>query len=103
MDGQAHNVTDDNISKALKRAAATVQYLLCQGIPIKRIDTHSLHIGRAYALALNGFSEMHIQKWADREATRSKSMCARNFTASQMAWQRLQSNALNSSMSQDTR
>jgi hypothetical protein len=28
MDGQAYNVTDNNISKALKRAAATLQYLL---------------------------------------------------------------------------
>ncbi len=62
MDGQAYNVTDDNISKALKRAAATLQYPLYQGILIKRIDTHSLCIGRAWALALNGFSETHIQK-----------------------------------------
>jgi hypothetical protein len=42
MDEQAHNVTDDNISKALKRATATLQYPLYQGIPIKRINTHSL-------------------------------------------------------------
>ncbi len=62
MDGQAYNVTDDNISKALNRAAATLQYPLYQGIPIKRIDTHSSRIGGACALALNGFSEMHIQK-----------------------------------------
>jgi hypothetical protein len=61
MDGQAYNVTDNNISKALKRAAATLQYPLYQGIPIKQTDTHSLRIGRACALALNGFSEMHIQ------------------------------------------
>jgi hypothetical protein len=61
MDGQAYNVTDNNISKALKRAAAT-QYPLYQGIPIERIDTHSLRIGGACTLALNGFSEMHIQK-----------------------------------------
>jgi hypothetical protein len=62
MDGQAYNVTDDNISKALKRAAAILQYLLYPGILTKQIDTHSLRIGRACALALNGFSEMHIQK-----------------------------------------
>jgi hypothetical protein len=62
MDEQAYNVTDDNISKALKQATATLQYLLYQGILIKRIDTHSLRIGGACALALNGFSEMHIQK-----------------------------------------
>jgi hypothetical protein len=62
MDGQSYNVTDDNISKALKRAAASLQYPLYQGISIKQFDTHSLRIGGACALALNGFSEMHIQK-----------------------------------------
>jgi hypothetical protein len=62
MDEQAYNVIDDNISKALKQATATLQYPLYRGIPIKRIDTHSLRIGGACALALNGFSEMHIQK-----------------------------------------
>ncbi len=62
IDGQAYNVTDDNISKALKRATATLQYPLYRGIPLERIDTHSLRIGGACALALNGFSEMHIQK-----------------------------------------
>jgi hypothetical protein len=62
MDGQAYNVTDNNISKALTRAAATLQYPLYQGIPIKRIDTHYLCIGGACALALNGFSKMRIQK-----------------------------------------
>ena len=62
IDGKRYNVTDDNISKALKRAAATLQYPLYRVIPIDRIDTHSLRIGGACALALNGFSEMHIQK-----------------------------------------
>jgi hypothetical protein len=62
MDEETYNVTDYNISKALKQATATLQYPLYQGIPIKRIDTHSLQIGGACTLALNGFSEMHIQK-----------------------------------------
>jgi hypothetical protein len=39
IDGQAYNVTDNNISKALKRATATLQYPLYRGIAIKRIDT----------------------------------------------------------------
>jgi hypothetical protein len=52
----------DNISTALKRATTLLQYPLYQGIPIERIDTHLLQIGGACALALNGFSEMHIQK-----------------------------------------
>jgi hypothetical protein len=62
MDNEAYNVMADNISMALKQATATLQYPLYQGIPIKRINTHSLRIGGACALALNGFSEMHIQK-----------------------------------------
>ena len=88
MDEQAYNVTDNNISKALKQATATLQCLLYRGILIKRINTHSLRIGVACTLALNGFSEMHIQKMGSGEVTRLKSTCARNFTASQMAWQR---------------
>jgi hypothetical protein len=62
MDNEAYNVTADNISAALKRATTSLQYPLYQGIPIERINTHSLRIGGACALALNGFSEMHIQK-----------------------------------------
>jgi hypothetical protein len=62
MDNEAYNVTADDISTALKRATTLLQYPLYWGIPIKRINTHSLRIGGACALALNGFSEMHIQK-----------------------------------------
>jgi hypothetical protein len=62
MDNKAYNVMADDISAALKRATTLLQYLLYQGISIKRINTHSLRIGGACALALNGFSEMHIQK-----------------------------------------
>ncbi len=68
MNEQAYNVTDDKISNALKWATATLQYPLYQGIPIKRINTHSLRIGGACALAPNEFSEMHIQRmgrWRD--------------------------------------
>jgi hypothetical protein len=61
MDNETYNVTADDISTALKRATTTLQYSLYRGIPIEQIDTHSLHIGGACALTLNGFSEMHIQ------------------------------------------
>jgi hypothetical protein len=33
-----------------------------QSIPIDRIDTHSLQIGEATALALSGYSDTQIQK-----------------------------------------
>jgi hypothetical protein len=62
MDNEAYKVMADDISTALKRATTPLQYPLYWGIPIKRIDTHSLQIRGACTLALNGFSEMHIQK-----------------------------------------
>jgi hypothetical protein len=43
-------------------AVAALDNLLLKGIPIKRIDTHSLHSGGANALALSGYSNMQIQK-----------------------------------------
>jgi hypothetical protein len=95
MDNEAYNVTADDISTALKQATTTLQYPFYQGIPIKQINTHSLHIGGACALALNGFSEMHVQKWADGEATPSKNTFAKNSTASQTEWQRQSNNASN--------
>ncbi len=61
MDGQKYNATAEDISTALKRSTTMLKYPLYRGIPIKRIDTHLLQIGKACALALNGFSEMHIQ------------------------------------------
>ncbi|KAK1732566.1 hypothetical protein QTG54_016707 [Skeletonema marinoi] len=43
-------------------AAAALDYPSCKGIPIDRIDTHSLHCGGANALALSGYSDRQIQK-----------------------------------------
>ncbi len=50
------------VSKALKVAAAILQYTIARGIPIERIDTHSLRSGGANALALSGYSNTQIQK-----------------------------------------
>jgi hypothetical protein len=47
---------------ALKLAARALEYPTIKGIPIKRINTHSLCSGGANALALAGFSDTHIQK-----------------------------------------
>ena len=46
----------------MKWAAADLEYPATRGIPIARIDTHSLRIGGACALALSGFSNTQIQK-----------------------------------------
>ena len=43
-------------------AAMLLSYPSTQGIPIERIDTHSLQSGGANALALSGYSDTKIQK-----------------------------------------
>ncbi len=56
------DVTDKDVSQSLKTAARVLQYPEMKGIPIERVNTHSLRIGGANALALAGFNEMQIQK-----------------------------------------
>ena len=55
-------VTAEHISRALKGAAAALHYPTTKGIPIQRINTHSLRSGGANALALAGYSDTQIQK-----------------------------------------
>jgi hypothetical protein len=57
-----NEVTDKNIRATLKLAAIALDYPARCGIPIDRIDTHSLRSGGANALALNGYSDREIQK-----------------------------------------
>ena len=40
--GQHGNITIEDVSKALKAAARVLEYPTAKGIPIDRIDTHSL-------------------------------------------------------------
>ena len=56
------DVTDKDVSVALKCAARELDYPATRGIPIERIDTHSLRGGVANALSLNGYSDTQIQK-----------------------------------------
>jgi hypothetical protein len=56
------DVTDNDIRLSLKQAARALQYPEQKGIPIDRVDTHSLHSGGANALSLAGFSDREIQK-----------------------------------------
>jgi hypothetical protein len=42
-------------------AAAALDYPSLKGVPIIRIDTHSLRSGGANALALSGYSDMQTQ------------------------------------------
>jgi hypothetical protein len=60
--GKRCDVTSDHISIALKMAATSLEYPILKGIPIDRINTHSLRGGGANALALAGYSDTQIQK-----------------------------------------
>ena len=62
IDGICYDITGEDISKGLKMAATLLHYPTMRGIPIKRIDTHSLRSGGANALALSGYSDKQIQK-----------------------------------------
>ncbi|KAL7525436.1 hypothetical protein ACHAXR_001004, partial [Thalassiosira sp. AJA248-18] len=65
------NVTDNNIRFAVKFAAGVLNYE-ARGIPIDRIDTHSLRSGGACALALAGYKDREIQKmgrWAPKSTS----------------------------------
>ena len=50
------------MSAELKLAATLLNYLYLKGIPIDRVDTHSLRYGGANALLLAGYSNRDIQK-----------------------------------------
>ena len=62
MDGSQYEITDKEVSTALKFAASVLEYPSRKGIPIERIDTHSLNSGGANALSLSGYSDRQIQK-----------------------------------------
>jgi hypothetical protein len=62
LDGTRKDVAAKDISGSLKSAAGLLNYPSERGIPIDRIDTHSLRSGGANALSLAGYSDTQIQK-----------------------------------------
>ena len=81
--GEERDVTHHDISAALKFAATKLQYPSTRGVPIDRIDTHSLRGGGANALSLSGFSDTQIQKMGRWKSTTFKTYIAEqlsNFT-----------------------
>ena len=56
------DVTDKDMRAALKKAAEVLDYPGKKGVPVDRVDTHSLRIGGATVLALAGYSDTQIQK-----------------------------------------
>jgi len=61
-EGRRYSVTLNHVSLALKLAAGTLEYPTIKGIPIERVNTHSLRSGGAHTLALTGYSDTQIQK-----------------------------------------
>ena len=60
--GQRGDITNEDVRKqALKVVATVLEYPTAKGIPIDRIDTHSLRSGGANALSLSGFLDTQIQ------------------------------------------
>lgn len=57
-----HYVTQEDMSKHLKMAAAMLDYPTAKNIPIDRVDTHSLRSGGANALSLSGYEDRQIMK-----------------------------------------
>ena len=61
--GDKHkDVTAENISAAVKFAARALKYPYIKGVPIERVETHSLRSGVSNALSLEGYSDRYIQK-----------------------------------------
>jgi len=62
LDGKQLDINDNDIRDNLKWAATMLDYPSTKGIPIDRIDTHSLRCGGANAMSLAGYSDRHIMK-----------------------------------------
>ena len=61
-EGQRYDVTSEHINSALKLAVGALKYPTFKGIPIERVNTHSLWSGGANPLTLAGYSDTQIQK-----------------------------------------
>ncbi len=81
LDGICYDVTGEDISKGLKMAAMLLHYSATRGILIECINMHSLQSGGANALALLGYSNTQIQKWAGGRVQRSRSILGKNLRA----------------------
>ena len=60
--GVRYDVRDRDVRTALKMAATMLDYPNVKGIQVCDVDTHSLRLGGATALALAGYSDTQIQK-----------------------------------------
>jgi hypothetical protein len=77
-EGACYNVCGKDVSKVLKMAAAILQYPITRGIPIKRIDTHSLWSGGVNALALSNIWIRKSKRWVGGRAPLLRNTFERN-------------------------
>ena len=67
VEGKRKYLNAENMSAALKFATPALNYPSLIGIPIDRVDTHSLIYGGSNSLSLAGYSDRDIKKWEDVE------------------------------------
>jgi hypothetical protein len=60
--GKHGDITNEDISRALKAAGSVLDYPNAKGIPIDQINSHSLCSGGANVLSLAGYLDTQIQK-----------------------------------------
>ena len=60
--GKRKDLNADNMSASLKFATTALNYPYLRGIPIDRVETHSLRYGGANAILLAGYRNRDIQK-----------------------------------------
>ena len=65
--GKWSDVTNEDVSRALKSAATVLDYPTPKGVPIVCINTHSLRSGGANVLSLAGYSDTQSRKWVGGE------------------------------------
>ena len=62
MEGKRKYLNADNMSAELKFVTTTLNYPSLKGIPIDRVDTHSLRLGGSNAILLAGCSNIDIKR-----------------------------------------
>ena len=67
MEGKNKYLNADHMSAALKFATTALNNPSLKGIPIDRVDTHSLRSGGANALSLAVYSDRDIKKNGNME------------------------------------
>ena len=65
MEGKIKYLKADNMSSALKFATTALNYPSLKGVPIDRVETHSLRYGIEKALLLAGSMIEIYKNWED--------------------------------------